>query len=98
MADTARNTMVRLTIHHLLLLAIQRFSQSLILDVVSTMPKPTHSVFGRDDPERLGHRLDQSFSRARPHFAQNHLDLREGFLYGIQVRRVRWQEHQLRSP
>src|SRR4051812_34654595 len=62
------------------------------------MPKPAHSVFGRNDPERLGHRLDQSFSRARPHFAQNHLDLREGFLYGIQVRRVRWQEHQLRSP
>src|SRR5215211_106301 len=70
---------------------------SSILSPIAGMGEPTRRVFGRDGRQSSSYRFYQCLARPCPFLAHELLDLAESFLYGIQVRRVGRQEHELRS-
>src|SRR5215212_7909415 len=65
---------------------------------VAAMPEEALGVLGRERRERPPHRLDQRLAGARLGFAYQLLDLREGPLDRIEVRRVRRQVKELAAP
>ncbi len=62
------------------------------------MTKEAHRIFGRDPQDRPTDGLYERPANAGGAFSQQRFDLREGFLYGIQVRRVGWQVKQREQP
>lgn len=62
---------------------------------VATMLKETTHVYGGDRRDRHSQSLGQSFAASSLHFAQQSLDLGEGFFDKIEIRRVRWQVQKL---
>src|SRR3954471_12795828 len=76
---------------------LQRYSQVLNLDLVTAVVKPSSGITRSDLPERLLHRLQQSFVGAPTKFSQNVLDLGERLLNGVQIWGVGWHEHKLGS-
>src|SRR5215216_5703722 len=76
---------------------LERFSQQMRGDVVAAMSEPARRVCAAYRIERLGGGLQQGLAGASPYPAQDTLHLREGLLYGREVRRVGWQEQDLRS-
>jgi hypothetical protein len=57
--------------------------------------KEATGVLGGDRRKRLTDRLDQGFFRPGFGFAHKPLDLREGFFYGVEIRRVGRQVDEL---
>jgi hypothetical protein len=62
------------------------------------MLEETVGVLHRNRLQRSAHRLDQCLAGARPGFAQQRLDLRKRFFYGVEVGRVWRQVEQLAEP
>ena len=60
-------------------------SQVLNLDLVTAVVKPSSGITRSDLPERLLHRLQQSFVGAPTNLSQNVLDLGERLLNGVQI-------------
>src|SRR5215217_9055408 len=59
------------------------------------MCKPARRIFGRDGRQCSPYGFHQRLAHACALLAHEGLDLAEGFLYGIQVRRVGGQEHEV---
>src|SRR5215216_767211 len=62
------------------------------------MGEPACRIFRRDSRQRPSYRLYQRLAHACALLAYEGLDLGEGLLYGIQVRRVGRQEQEICSP
>src|SRR5215212_7681039 len=62
------------------------------------MCEPSHYILRTDRDECLGYGLIECLPRSLSSLPHQVLYLREGLFYGVEVRRVRWQEHQVAAP
>ncbi len=74
---------------------LQRYSQGLILRPIASVGEPARRVFCRDGRQGSPYGLDQRLAHPCALLAHEVLDLAEGLLYGVQVRRVGGQEHKV---
>src|SRR5215208_6501262 len=62
------------------------------------MCEPSHYILRTDRDECLGYGLIECLPRSLSSLPHQVLYLREGLFYGVEVRRVRWHEHQVAAP
>src|SRR5918994_3949938 len=65
---------------------------------MASMENPARRIFCRDSRQCSPYGLNEHLVHTCALLAHEMLDLAEGLLYGIQVRRVRGQEHKICTP
>src|SRR5918997_1488969 len=67
-------------------------------DCVSAVGEEAKSILLADQRERPTRSFHQRSEAPGLRFPKQRLDLREGFLYGVEIGRIAWQEHQRATP
>src|SRR5215204_3360039 len=96
-AETAEAPEAHFCVPYLRNGALERFSQRLQRQVVSAVREETADVLWGNRVEGVAGRLYEGLPPPSPYLPQDALQLREGLLDGVEVRRVGRKEHKLAS-